>query len=233
MTAKSMTVLFQGDSITDAGRARGTTLPPNAGLGTGYPLFVAGRALNVLADQPLCFHNRGISGNRVVDLYARWKSDALNLSPDVISILIGVNDTWHEFGSQNGVEVDRYAQIYHMLLSWTREVLPQVKLVLCEPFVLPIGAVAPAWLPEIAARSEIVKNLAKEFQTVFVPLQQVFDKALERAPAAHWLADGVHPTPAGHVLIADAWLATAGNLLGAADWHAETPWRPSEKRETV
>ena len=214
MAAKSLNVLFQGDSITDAGRSRETTLPPNAGLGVGYPLFIAGRALNVLADRDLSFYNRGISGNRVVDLYARWKVDALNLSPDVISILIGVNDTWHEFGSNNGVEVDRYEKIYRMLLAWTRERLPQVKIVLCEPFVLPIGAVGEAWLPEIAARQQVVKGLVEEFKTVFVPLQQMFDEALERAPAAHWLADGVHPTPAGHVLIADAWLATAGELIG-------------------
>ncbi len=215
MAAKSKTVLFQGDSITDAGRARDASLPPNAGLGTGYPLFIAGRALNALAGKPLRFYNRGISGNRVVDLYARWKADALNLSPDVISILIGVNDTWHEFGGRNGVEVDRYAQIYRMLLAWTRGVLPQAKLVLCEPFVLPIGAVEAAWLPEIAARRRVVKGLAREFRAVFVPLQRVFDEALKRAPAAHWLSDGVHPTPAGHALIADAWLAAAGRLLGA------------------
>lgn len=214
MAGQSITVLFQGDSITDVGRSREPTLSPNVGLGEGYPLFITGRALNVLAGKDLRFYNRGISGNRVVDLYARWKVDALNLSPDVISILIGVNDTWHEFGGKNGVEVDRYEQIYRMLLTWTRERLPQVKIVLCEPFVFPVGAVGKDWLPEIKARQQVVKGLVAEFDTVFVPLQQVFDQALERASAAHWLSDGVHPTPAGHALIADAWLATAGELIG-------------------
>ena len=153
MTKSTATILFQGDSITDAGRSREPDLPPNTGLGSGYPLFVAGALLNELPGRGLRFLNRGVSGNRVVDLYARWKIDALNLEPDIISILIGVNDTWHEFGSRNGVEVPRYETVYRLLLSWTREVLPAVKLVLCEPFVLPTGVVREAWLPEIGRAS--------------------------------------------------------------------------------
>ena len=131
-------ILFQGDSITDAGRNReqqGVVNGPYGGTGYGYPLFASAR---LLADQPqagLQFYNLGISGNRVVDLYARWKIDALNIKPDILSILIGVNDTWHEKARQNGVEVPRYEMIFRMLLEWTKKELPETKLVLMEPFV--------------------------------------------------------------------------------------------------
>ena len=127
---KNQTILFQGDSITDCGRDRNAA-GPNAGLGEGYAAMAATALLNRKGGGRLQIYNRGISGNRIVDLYARWKIDGLNLEPDVISILIGVNDTWHEFGSRNGVEVPRYEQFYRMLLEWTVRDRPGVKLVLC------------------------------------------------------------------------------------------------------
>ena len=129
---KEKIIVCQGDSVTDAGRNRDQT-EPNRGLGTGYPLLAAARMLAERPHDNLKFYNRGISGNRVVDLYARWKIDTLNYKPDLISILIGVNDTWHEYMRQNGVEVPRYERIYHELLEWTKAELPNVKLVLMEP----------------------------------------------------------------------------------------------------
>ena len=113
---KNQVILFQGDSITDCGRSREANVP-NTGLGGGYPFMAAAHLLCAKAEDGLKFFNRGISGNRIVDLYARWKIDGLNLNPDVISILIGVNDTWHAFGSNNGVEVPRFEQFYRMLLD--------------------------------------------------------------------------------------------------------------------
>lgn len=201
-------ILFQGDSITDCGRRRETDAKDERPeLGLGYVARIAPRlpSWEVL--------NRGISGNRVVDLYARWKTDALHLKPDVISILIGVNDTWHEFGYGNGVEVPRYAVIYRMLLEWTRSVLPGVKLVLCEPFVLPCGVVGPGWREEIDERREVVKALAADFSATFVPFQIAFDEALSQHPAEHWAQDGVHPTAAGHALMAACWLQHAQTVL--------------------
>jgi lysophospholipase L1-like esterase len=147
-----------------------------------------------------------------VDLYARWKVDTLKYSPDVISILIGVNDTWHE-KQGNGVEIDRYDQVYRMLLDWTRKVLPDVKLILMEPFVLTFGAVDETWLPEINQRREIVRKIAEDYNAVFVPLQNEFTEAAKLAPADHWMRDGVHPTPAGHRLIQKEWLKAAADLL--------------------
>lgn len=199
-------ILFQGDSITDCDRRRETDGPEarRPELGRGYVARIAPVLHGWQAT------NRGISGNRVVDLYARWKPDALHLKPDAISILIGVNDTWQEFRSGNGVEVARYNAIYRMLLEWTVSVLPRVKLILCEPFVLPCGAVGPSWRGEIDERRRVVKSLAAEFGAIFVPFQEAFDHALARHSAEYWAADGIHPTPAGHDLMADCWLQHTG-----------------------
>ncbi len=200
------TLLFQGDSITDCGRSREENLPQGVGLGSGYPNFIGGRLLADRPDIEWNIINRAISGNRVVDLYARWKIDALNLKPDMISIMIGVNDTWHEKACQNGVEVPRYARIYRELLQWTREPLPNVKFVLMEPYVHVFGAVNDGWVDEINQRRDVVKQLAADFNATFIPSQTILDKALAKAPMEYWTRDGVHPTLAGHQLFADEWL---------------------------
>lgn len=206
-------LLFQGDSITDAGRNKDMDAPANKGLGIGYPYLTAAELLATQPEKDWQIYNRGISGNRVVDLYARWKIDAVNLHPDVLSILIGVNDTWHEKANKNGVEVPRYDQIYRMLMDWTVSELPETKIILLEPFVLLTGAVEADWIDEINARREVVKKIAKDYNTLFLPLQSVFDEACKKAPMEYWLGDGVHPTAAGHHLIAQAWLKEAAAIL--------------------
>ena len=207
-------ILFQGDSITDVGRAREENLPLGIGMGTGYPQLVTARLITDAPERPWEINNKGISGNRVVDLYSRWKIDALNLKPELISILIGINDTWHEFGRQNGVEVPRYEKMYRELLTWTKEVLPEVKLVLMEPEIALLkNEKLPEWLPEVEERRKVVKKLAEEFNALFIPCQSILDKALEKAPQEFWLRDGVHPTLAGHQLLADAWIEATKDLL--------------------
>lgn len=209
MLTPGSTILFQGDSITDTHRNREITTP-NQGhaLGVGYVNQIASTLLRRNPTTNYAFYNRGISGNRIVDLYARWRIDAINLRPDVISILIGVNDTWHGFGSNNGVEVERYAQIYRMLLDYTRQQLPQTSLILCEPFVLPCGVVQPTWQEEMDQRRAVVKSLATEFDACFVPFQSHLDSVANTPSPDYWLWDGVHPTPAGHRLMAEVWLET-------------------------
>ncbi|WP_176012792.1 SGNH/GDSL hydrolase family protein [Victivallis sp. Marseille-Q1083] len=200
-------IVFQGDSVTDCGRSY-EAKEANQGLGGGYPLLAAGRLLRELPAKNLRCYNRGISGNRVVDLYARWKIDTLNLKPDFISILIGVNDIWHEFANHNGVETERFERVYRELLSWTLEVLPSVRLLLIEPFALECGAVSAAWRPELAGKQQVVRKLAAEFKTLFLPAQELLNAAVKEAPSSgpeYWLADGVHPTIAGHTVLADAW----------------------------
>ncbi|MCB0106215.1 MAG: SGNH/GDSL hydrolase family protein [Caldilineaceae bacterium] len=208
MIQPNSTILFQGDSITDAGRNREIAESNRpAALGSGYANLIASQLLQQRPEESLRFFNRGISGNRVTDLYARWRVDGINLQPDLISILIGVNDTWHEFMYGNGVEVDRYTTIYRMLLEYTKQRLPNVQLVLCEPFVLKCGVVTDGWIAEMDQRRQVVRKLATEFDAIFVPFQGMFDDALSQAGPDYWAADGVHPTPAGHRLLADTWLA--------------------------
>ena len=211
----SKTLVFQGDSITDCGRCTsGGAGYPEGLFGPGYPGLIASQLLGHQPEVGWNIVNRGISGNRVVDLYARWKIDTLNLNPDIISILIGVNDTWHEKMRQNGVEPPRYDKFYRMLLDWSLEVRPDVKFVLLEPFVLPFGAVqGPDWVEEVAQRARIVRQIARDYNTAFVPVQEILNDALKRAPQEYWLVDGVHPQPAGHQLIADAWMEAAKDLL--------------------
>ncbi|MGL4608919.1 MAG: SGNH/GDSL hydrolase family protein [Trueperaceae bacterium] len=202
-----MKLLFQGDSITDAGRNR-EQLHPNepSGLGAGYANHIASRLLCQHPSEKHLFLNRGISGNRVVDLYARWKVDAVNLEPDVISILIGVNDIWHELFHQNGVDLKRFDTIYRLLLEFTKDKLPKTKLVLCEPFLLPCGLTDERWFEDMKERRAIVKKIAEDTGATFVPFQTMFDNAQHQAPADYWAKDGVHPTPAGHQLMAKTWL---------------------------
>jgi lysophospholipase L1-like esterase len=205
MINPNSTILFQGDSITDAGRDRNQT-EPNVGLGNGYALMTTAI---LLADRPadkLQFLNRGISGNRIVDLYARIKSDVINLQPTVLSVLIGVNDTWHEFGSQNGVPVPKYERVYTDFLVEVKTALPKTELVLCEPFVLRCGVVTADWVAEMDQRRAAVKTLSQKFGAAFVPFQAMFDEAVKLASPEYWAADGVHPTAAGHQLMAQTWI---------------------------
>lgn len=202
-------ILFQGDSITDGGRARDGSLSHY--LGQGYPYIIAAKLGHDRAEDGIDFHNRGISGNRVSDLYARWNEDAISLKPDLLSILIGVNDAARIIADLPSGATDRFERAYRHLLEETKEVLPGTKLVLCEPFILKKGPTEERWEEWRAKLDEygaITRGLAREFGAAFVPLQEAFDQAVSRAPAEYWLWDGVHPTAAGHQLIAGAWLET-------------------------
>ncbi|WP_342423870.1 SGNH/GDSL hydrolase family protein [Paenibacillus sp. FSL E2-0178] len=203
--------LFQGDSITDGNRDRGNDL--NHILGHGYAYIVGSKLGNELAELRPVFHNRGVSGDRISDLYARWNEDAIYLQPDVLSILVGVNDIWRTMMGDPGGITDRFERAYRHVLEETREVLPQTRLVLCEPFLLKVGAPAenwPEWLKLLTHYQEVVRSLAEEFEAVHVPLQAVFEAAAARTEAVYWVWDGVHPTAAGHDLIAAEWLRIVG-----------------------
>lgn len=203
-----MRYLFQGDSITDCGR--GDYGNPYA-TGCGYPRLLEA---DLMAQDGDCeVMNCGISGNRVVDLLARWKRDCLNLKPDVITILIGVNDVWHEFGNHDGVSVLLFEEVYRILLRETFAALPQTRLILMGAYVMPGPATTPDWdvfSGEVAARREVTRKLAEEFGLIYVDLQQAFDEAQKKFPAQRWTGDGVHPTAAGHEVIAVAWKKAAG-----------------------
>lgn len=203
-------ILFQGDSITDAGRNRESSDANSAGaLGNGYPLLVSAAVLAAHPTAQLRCYNRGISGNKVPDLQARWQTDCLDLKPDVLSILIGVNDFWHTLTHGYTGTAQDYEQQYTALLDQTRQALPRVQLIVFEPFVLRTGAVDDRWFPEFDRRRAAAARVAAHARATFVPLQAIFDKNVRSAPPPYWAGDGVHPTPAGHAVIAEQWRRAA------------------------
>src|ERR1041384_2086719 len=183
---------------------------PSATAIRGSPLLVTAEVLAARPAGQLRFYNRGISGNKVPDLQARWQTDCLDLKPDVLSILIGVNDFWHTLTHGYTGTVQDYEQQYTALLDQTRQALPSVKLIVFEPFVLKTGAVDDRWFPEFDRRRAAAARVAAHARATFVPLQAIFDKKVRSAPPAYWAGDGVHPTPAGHAVIAAEWRRAAG-----------------------
>lgn len=197
------TILLQGDSITDAGRSR----EYEGNMGFGYATMVAGE---MMLDYPGKFKviNRGISGHRIVDLYARIRRDFINLEPDYLSILIGVNDVWHAFGDDpNGVNDDKFRKIYCMLIEEILAARPGVKIYILEPFMLKLDQNDAEWAEkdrEVRLRAASAKYVAEKYGLPFIPLQEQFDRLCSVCEPSYWLLDGVHPSPAGHQLIARA-----------------------------
>jgi lysophospholipase L1-like esterase len=195
-------VLFQGDSITDGNRGR--TADPNHILGHGYQALVPARYGADFPELHLVFMNRGVSGNTVSALARRWQTDTIDLKPDILSILIGVND-------MGRVSAEQYEQQYDQLLADTVTALPNVKLVLGEPFGLPVGGKKANWesyRKELGVRDAIVNKLGEKYHAPVVHYQKMFEDATNRAPADYWIWDGVHPTFSGHQLMADEWVRT-------------------------
>lgn len=204
-------VLFQGDSITDAGRKHGIDEPNNeAALGTGYAWLAASQMLVDMPKAELKIFNRGVSGNKVYQLAERWKAECLDLKPNVLSILIGVNDYWHKHKHNYEGTLEKYEGDYRALIKRTRDALPDVRLILCEPFTLKVGAVDDSWFPEFDGYREAAKRVASDVGAVWVPFQAMFDAAAKVASPATWAADGVHPTPSGAALMAHWWMKRAG-----------------------
>ena len=204
---KGAKILFQGDSITDGGRSR--NLDWNHVMGHGYAFIIASRLGYEKPNMNYHFFNRGVSGNTVPNLASRWQADTLDLAPNLLSILVGVNDTSAEMDNKPGYSVNSYTSDYRKLLSETKNKLPETQLVIGEPFILPVGKIKTnwnEWHDHISKRQEEAKNLAKEFDAIFVPFQAHFDEAARKAPAEYWIWDGVHPMPAGHELMARKWI---------------------------
>lgn len=204
------TILFQGDSITDAGRYK--QYPDS--MGNGYAVMAAGWIGCQYPGQYRCI-NRGIGGNRIGDLYARIREDLINLKPDIVSLLIGVNDVWSDVADNMGTSQEKFTLIYRLIIREILEELPDTKIILLGPYVLEgKGTCSNEEYPDrwpfmrdgVAERAAATKAVAEEFGLVYVPLQEAFDDALRLAPVECWLSDGVHPTPAGHEIIKKQWL---------------------------
>jgi len=196
-------VLFQGDSITDCGRDRANA----DGLGCGYAMMAAAWLSALLPERGVRFVNRGIGGDRVRDLKDRWQADCLDLRPTWVSVLIGINDMWPREGEAAGTSLEDFERDYGHILSLVRGELG-ARLVLCEPFHVPPDEEPVPWRGALDAKVDAVRRLAREFGALLVPLDGLFAQACTRREPLFWAGDGVHPSPAGHALIAQAWLRT-------------------------
>ncbi len=213
-TGDNFTFLFQGDSITDGNRTRNNDW--NHVMGHGYACDVASKLWYKFPEKQFHFFNRGISANKITDLENRWDTDTLALKPDLLSILVGINDVDTFINGNQDFTPAFFEDRYRALLQKTKEALPNIQLVLCEPFIFPVGKVKDKfeiYTTEIKKRQEIVLKLAKEFDAIHIPYQSIFDKALERATADYWIWDGIHPMPVGHEMMALEWINLVGKKL--------------------
>lgn len=206
-------VLFQGDSITDSGRnVKNKGANDIAALGKGYVLLTANQLHDKFSSKRLKIYNRGLSGNRVPDLQKRWGEDAIDIVPNVLSILIGVNDFWRTIDSGAKTTVEEYRNQYRQLVDMTLYKIPEVNLIIGEPFVIKnVGKVTDVWFPKFLAYQQAAFDVAKEFNAIFVSYQRVFDSAQEKAAGSYWAADGIHPTSAGAQIMANAWIDAIEN----------------------
>lgn len=207
------TIVFVGDSITDCG-CYNPVNRTRTGMGTGYAMMAMAK-LDYEEPEKYRIYNRGVSGDRIVDIYARIKKDILNLKPDYISIFVGINDVWHELLEQNGVSVEKYERIYKMLVEEILQELPDVKMAIFEPYVLPGSSTKNTeeqpqrweiFSSEVAERAKAARRVAEAFNLPFVPIQEKFS-ALNDAHPGYWTTDGVHPTRAGHEFLKRQWLS--------------------------
>lgn len=194
-------VLFQGDSITDTGRDRELD-----SLGIGYVYMIASWFSSMYPEMNVRFVNRGIGGDRVRDLEQRWEKDCLALSPDVLTIMIGLNDTWRRYDASDPTSVDSYHACYKRILTKIKEHSRETKLVLMEPFLLPVVAEQKKWREDLDPKIQAGRELAREFGAVYIPLDGLFAEASTKRELTFWARDGIHPTGPGHALIARAWL---------------------------
>ncbi|HTJ70643.1 MAG TPA: SGNH/GDSL hydrolase family protein [Actinospica sp.] len=201
-------IVFQGDSITDAGRRD----EPGDGLGWGYPRLTADLLTAAYPDAGLRFFNRGVGGNTAADLRARWQSDAIDLRPDVVSVLIGINDTWRRYDSDRLTTTESYEKDYRHILSRVRDET-DARLLLIEPFLLPVRAEQWQWREDLDPRIHVVRRLASEFDAALLSADGLLNQAARTVGTPETIApDGIHPAPEGHRLLAEEWarLVTKG-----------------------
>ena len=195
------TILFQGDSITDSERNPRN----NEALGTGYVMMANLWLSAMCPEMGFRVLNRGVRGNRAKDLRDRWHKDTLSLKPDVVTILIGVNDALGRYIWNSPTSLSEFENNYKFILEQTRDVL-HAKIILMEPFFVGTAMDLLRLREDLDPKIEAVQNLSKEFHAPLVPLDQIFRESVKKREPGYWSLDGVHPTSAGHALIALSWL---------------------------
>jgi len=197
---KGQTILFQGDSVTDCGRSR----EDQSDLGRGYPLMIASRLTAEYPELGLRFINRGISGNRSRDLVQRWQTDCLDLKPDWVSIMIGINDTWRRYDRNDPTSAEAYGENIRWLFEKT--VASGAKLIVIEPFNLPYPEDRREWHLDLDPKVAVLRELANRYAACYLPMGGLMHAAATWQPYPVWAADGVHPTAAGHALISKSFI---------------------------
>lgn len=216
---KETLILFTGDSITDGNRykKKEQEWDLNHQMGHSYPYIINGVVGSQFPERHFKFKNKGISGNRIIDLYARIGTDLLQIKPDVLSILVGVNDGPIDINNYEYTPQRKYEALYRMFLQEVKENLPDTKIILMEPFVCNAGKLRSEyeiWRNCVEKFAEVVAKLSAEFETTFVPLQKIFDERCAKFEPEYWSWDGIHPTENGHGVIAREWLKAASPILG-------------------
>lgn len=212
LTFAQKKVLFIGDSITDGkwgyecDGSRNTD-DLNHIFGHGYMYLCASQYMSEYPNR-YTFYNRGVSGNTISDLENRWIHDVLDINPDVISILVGINDVLN-----NNFKVDTlvFEKTYRSLILSCRQKNPAIQILIGEPFCeqgFRIDAEGTA-RRMCETLSRIVQRIAKDLNVVFIPYQKMFDDLCKDGEVSYWIWDGVHPTPAGHYKMAQLWKQTA------------------------
>jgi acyl-CoA thioesterase-1 len=207
MLKKDSLVLFQGDSITDTNRH----YEDGSNMGYGYPNMISARFSALYPELNVRFINRGISGNRAIDMKNRWQKDCIDLQPDYLSILIGINDCWRRYDGNDPTSAQAFKQTYHEILTDAKN-KTNAKLILCEPFVLPYPSDRKKWREDLDLKITAVRELAMEFNALLIPFDGLFAQASCKKGPAFWTEDGVHPTQTGHALIAEIWINAVENI---------------------
>ncbi len=204
-------ILFQGDSITDAGRLKDAENDGKS-LGFGYPAYAAAE-IGTMYPNEFEFFNKGISGNKITDLYARMKRDIIAFAPDYMSIMIGVNDIWHST-MNDGVDLERFEQIYRWLIEDVKKALPDIKIMLIGAYCDSItNNLCEGFNEGVKARAAVAEKLAKEYGFTFMDSQSLINHLETIAPVKYWTDDGVHPTIFGHKMLADEWVKNFKTMI--------------------
>lgn len=204
---RKCTVLFQGDSITYAGRS----YEDDRNLGMGYAMMASAWFSAMHPELEVKFLNRGCSGDTTLRLKQRWQKDCIDLQPDVVSILIGINDTWRRYDSNEPTSLEEFRSNYDCMLGEIKSRL-SARIIMCEPFLLASDMRKLAWREDLDPKIDAARELAREYGAVYIPFDGIFAAASTRRIPEYWAADGIHPTHAGHALMARHWLEAVNAL---------------------